>query len=144
MPASLRSSASSLYRNYDFHLNVLKLTGVVVLLALMTATLALITNPCTYSSDCIELKTSEVPMNTSLCSYAKQFPLPKDYIVTVCTYQERVRIDVRRFIGDRATILGYFLNTEQWNHLKQLIPKIDQAIREATNQNASFPTNQKP
>lgn len=140
--ASLRSSTSSLYRNYDFHFDIVKLTGVVVLLSLMTATLAMVTHvhTCEYNTDCIELTTSEAPtMNDSLCTYAQQFPLPKNYVVTVCTYQGEVRIDVRKFIGGRPTILGYFMNTEQWNHLKRLTPRIDNAIVNATRE----PTNQR-
>lgn len=130
---SVRSSASSLYRNYDVHLDILKLTGIVVLLAIMAATLALITHvhPCHYDTDCKEIQISEVPMNDSLCSYVEQFSLSDDYTLTVCNYQTKVRIDVRKFIGGHPTILGYFINTAQWNQLKRLTPKIDRAIVEA-------------
>lgn len=134
IPASLRSSVSSIYRNYDFHFDVLKLTGVVVLLSVMAATLGLVSNirPCQYETDCKRLEATEVPMNNSLCTYAKQFDLPNDYVVTVCTYQERVRIDVRKFVGNQPTILGYFLQTNEWNQLKRLTPSIDEAILEAS------------
>lgn len=131
---SVRSSVSSLYRNYDFHLDVLKLTGVVVLLSIMAATLGLVVHwiPCQCETDCIKLKTTRPLLNDSACTYVKQFDLPEYYVVTVCTYEERVRVDVRKFIGGQPTILGYFLSTEQWNHLKRLTSRIDSAILEAS------------
>ena len=42
--SSIRSSLSSLYKNYDFHLDILKITGVIVLLSIMGATLAITSN----------------------------------------------------------------------------------------------------
>jgi len=40
----LASSLSSLYKNYDIHLDIVKITGVLVLLSLMSATLAITNN----------------------------------------------------------------------------------------------------
>lgn len=132
--ASLRSSVSSLYRNYDFHLDVMKLTGVVILLSLMTATLSLVIHMDGGRTDPVELTKGKVILNASLCTYAEQFPLPQNFFVTVCTYQAEIRIDVRKFIGDTPTILGYFVNEKQWNHLKKLVPSIDQAVVNAKTQ----------
>ena len=110
----------------------MKKNGVVVLLSLVTATLAIVSHiPAGESTmDCMELETSIPALNDSLCSYAKQFPLSKDYFVVVCTYLGKVKIGVRRFIRARPTIQGYFL--AQWNHLKRLVPRIDVAIAEAS------------
>jgi hypothetical protein len=58
----LRSSLSSLYQNYDFHLDIVKITGVLVLLSLMSAALAITNNLHVGQSrhnisDCIQLRT---------------------------------------------------------------------------------------
>ena len=42
--SSIRSSLCSLYKNYDFHLDILKITGVIVLLSIMSVTLAITSN----------------------------------------------------------------------------------------------------
>lgn len=135
---SLRSSFGSLYKNYDFHLNVLKMTGIVVLLSIMSATLAITSNlhVCKNETDCIRLVTASKPFNNTLCSYLKRYPLPDDYFVTVCAYHGDVRIDVRKFIHDQPTALGYFLNTRQWMYLKRLVPHIDKYISEARTVNS--------
>ena len=134
---SIRSSLSSLYKNYDFHLDILKLTGVVVLLSIMSATLAITSNlhVCKgeNTTDCIKLTTQPVDLqfNSTLCSYMKQYQLPGGYYTTVCSYQGYIRIDVRKFINDRPTIQGFFVNTRQWNYLKRLKNSIDKSISEA-------------
>lgn len=63
--ASIRSSLSSIYRNYDFHLDLIKMIGTVVLLSLLSASLVL-TNSVyemekanTHKSDCIQLPTTK-------------------------------------------------------------------------------------
>lgn len=130
---SLRSSFSSLYMNYDFRLDILKITGIIVLLSIMSATLAITRNlhVCKNETDCIRLVKADQPLNNTLCSYLKRYALPDDYFITVCSYQGDIRIDVRKFIQDQPTPLGYFLNTRQWMYLKRLIPHIDQAINQA-------------
>lgn len=59
----LAFSLSSLYQNYDFHLDIVKLTAVLVLLSLMSVTLAITNNLHVYkslnnTSDCIKLTTA--------------------------------------------------------------------------------------
>ena len=136
---SIRSSISSLYRNYDFHFDILKLTGVVVLLSIMSATLAITSNihigekPVNIS-DCIRLRTTDTKqqqLDFNSCSYIKQFRLPEEYYVTICRYQGVIRIDVRKFLNDRPTIQGFFLNTNQYRYLKRLISHIDESISSA-------------
>ena len=51
----------------------------------------------------------------TLCSQFRQFPLPHSgKRVTICTYQEQVRVDIRDFIADRATIKGIYLTMEEF------------------------------
>lgn len=133
--SSIRSSISSLCRNFDIHLDIVKFTGVVVLLSIMSATLTLTSN--IYSSeksrnttmiDCIRLPTIDSSHQLSLCSYIKQYSLPGDYYVTICTYQGYIRVDVRLFLEGKPTIKGFFLNTNQYRYFKRLTPHIDKAI----------------
>ncbi|CAC5368666.1 unnamed protein product [Mytilus coruscus] len=94
--ASVRSGLSSIYRNYDFHLSLVKMTGSVVLLSLLSASLVLTNSMYQIEkanvrnrSECI---TSQAPedtqtqSNNTLCSYLKPFQLPGEYFVTVCLY----------------------------------------------------------
>ena len=110
--STLASSLSCLYKNYDIHLDILKVTGVLVLLSLMSATLAITNNlhaceskNCT--SDCIKISTQQVEtslqFNSTLCSYMKQWSLPQEYSVTLCLYQKEVRIDIPRSKGFIST-----------------------------------------
>ena len=138
--SSIRSSMSSLYRNFEIHLDILKLTGVVVLLSIMSVTLALTGNiysreksQNTTMIDCIRSPTiyTRQQLYMSLCSYIKQYPLPGDYYVTICTYQSNITVDVRFFLNGKPTIKGFFLNTNQYRYFKRLIPHIDKAIKTA-------------
>ena len=72
---SIRSSLSSLYKNYDFHLDILKLTGVIVLVSMISATLAVINNVHVCArphkmTDCIILSTASAypPLNSRVCN----------------------------------------------------------------------------
>ncbi|CAG2236254.1 unnamed protein product [Mytilus edulis] len=138
----LRSSLSSLYANYDFHLDMVKVMGVIVLLSVTSATLAVTNNlhVCkSYKShnatDCIRLTHHPVDSlrqyNSSICDFFQQFDLPQDYKATVCRYQREVRIDFRQFISGHPTIKGLYFNTRQWQYLKRLIPHIDKSITKA-------------
>ena len=113
----LRSSLSSLYQNYYFHLDIVKITGVLVLLSLMSATLAItnILHVCQSRhniSDCIQLGTHSIDdmnsFNSSLCDYIQQLDLPQQYHVTICRYQKEVRIDFRQFINEHPTSKGLY------------------------------------
>ena len=110
----LASSLSSLYKNYDCHLDIVKLTAVLVLLSIISATLAITNNldvckSLNNTSDCIKLTTQPVDknhLNSTLCSYITQYELAENYFVTVCLYQKEVRIDFRQFINGQPTIKG--------------------------------------
>ena len=135
---SIRSSLSSLYKNYDFHLDILKITGVIVLLSIMSVTLAITSNLYKVDTiknvtDCIRLtaQTEDQQFNTTLCRYIKQYPLPENYFVTICSYQGEIRIDFLNFINNYPTIQGLYLNTRQWNYLKILTPHIEKCITHA-------------
>ena len=66
-------------------------------------------------TDCMKILTTESTpdLNGTLCDYIKQYALPNDYYVTVCSYQDLVKLDVRKFIGRKATIKGITMNVNQ-------------------------------
>ena len=86
------------------HLDILKLTGVIVLFSVMTATLTVTnnlskTNRVLNNSDCVRIMTNEVDTvewNTTLCSYFKQYPLPDYFYAIICSYQGEIRIDLSK------------------------------------------------
>jgi hypothetical protein len=136
--SSIRSSLCSLYKNYDFHLDILKIPGVIVLLSIMNATLAITSNlhkvdTTKNVTDCIRLtaQMEDQQFNTTFCRYIKQYPLPEKYFVTICSFQGEIRIDFRKFINNYPTIQGVYLNTRQWNYFKGLSSHIDEAIDKA-------------
>ena len=137
--SSIASSLSSLYEKYNIHINILKWTGVVVLLAMMSTSLAITSNMTRNSfqnsSDCIKITTTsdDRRFNDTLCKYIKTFDLPEQYKLSVCSYQQQVRIDIRYFIGDKATIRGIHLNKLQWAYLQRLTPHINSAVKRADN-----------
>ena len=71
--------------------------------------------------------------NDTLCERGgHQFKLGQsNKRLTVCTYERRVLIDVREFIGDRPTIKGIQLTTTEYFTLKVLMPRVsDELMRQ--------------
>ena len=66
----------------------------------------------------------------SLCTLQREFLLEmSDKRINVCTYQGRVRVDLRQFLNGRATIKGIFFNTKElYLHMLQLIPLIKREV----------------
>lgn len=95
--SSVVSNISSLYEKYTMHLNIIKWTGAVILLTLMSTSLALTSamtkkkSDHTNYTDCIKIKGAvddqNSGINNTLCGYFKQFPLPEQLKVTICSYQ---------------------------------------------------------
>ena len=42
-----------------------------------------------------------------------------------------VKLDVRKFIGRKATVKGIAMNANQWNYLQRLVPRINSAMTDA-------------
>ena len=84
-------------------------------------------------TDCMNILTTESTpdLNGTLCDYIKQCALPKDQYVTVFSHQGLVKLDVRKFIGRKATVKGIAMNANQWNYLQRLVPRIDSAMTDA-------------
>lgn len=61
----------------------------------------------------------------SACEPRKEFLLdqsPKR--VNVCTYRGRVRVDIRQFFNDQATIRGIFLTADEFLSFSEIFPMI--------------------
>ena len=60
--------------------------------------------------------------NISLCSEMRQFPLPNsDKIITVCTYQRTVRMDIRQYINNKPTIKGIYFTFSEYVGVTHII-----------------------
>ena len=85
---SIRSSLSSIYRNYDFHFDLINMTGLVVLLSLISATLVLTTSVYEMEkvynrSDCMQFSTDlNYPWNDTNC--IKEFEFSKMNYICGC------------------------------------------------------------
>ena len=71
---------------------------------------------------------------STLCTLRKDFFLEmSDKRVNVCTYQHRVRVDVRQFLNGFGTRKGIFLSTRELLSLRKLLPLIqDEVDRQTT------------
>ena len=84
---------------------------------------------------------SNVRVTRSLCTQQREFLLEmSDKRVNVCTYQGRVRVDVRQFLNGRATIKGIFFNSEELASLRRLMPLIKSEVdRQLTRPDSTTP-----
>lgn len=133
--SSIASTLSSLYDEYNIHINILKWTGVVVLLALMSTSIALTsstTRPSRNNSDCRSISTTKNAwvddMNDTLCSYVKEYDLTEEYKVTVCLNDKKVTIAIRE---KKRNGEGIFMNKRDWNYLRNLMPYVTRAVKRA-------------
>ncbi|OOY59379.1 hypothetical protein BOW04_12255 [Solemya velum gill symbiont] len=129
------------------HVTAVKWLGVVVSVGLIAATLGVCANlmrrECVFPVNAtVRVETTptpapypETPTNFSrtLCSHITSYPLSGGIYLTVCRYQEAVRVDLRRFFGEQPSIRGIHLNTNQWNRLRGYMGRVDRDIVRASN-----------
>ena len=66
---------------------------------------------------------SETEIPNDLCAERREFPLKaSNKRVNVCTYQDRIRVDVREFINDRATIKGLYFTSREFISFNGALP----------------------
>ena len=66
---------------------------------------------------------SETEIPNDLCTERREFPLKaSNKRVNVCTYQDRIRVDVREFINDRATIKGLYFTSREFISFNGALP----------------------
>lgn len=137
--SSIVSGLSSLYDRYTIHINILKWTGVVVLLALTSTSIAVTSSTARTSlknqSDCkivtIAANDRESSANDTLCSYVKHYDLTEQYKVTVCLYSQKVSIAIREFVNGKAVANGILMKKVDWKYLQHLVPYVNSAVERA-------------
>ena len=69
----------------------------------------------------------------TLCTEFRQFPIPHSgKRITICTYQDQVRVDIRDFVADRATIKGIYLTMTEFISFANSMNYIhDEVLRQA-------------
>lgn len=84
-----------------------------------------------YHSCPIQINNLTEPLtyvNTTDCSYLKQFRLSNGKRLTVCKYKGSLRIDIRQYINTKASIQGIWLRRNEWTHLLDQLPDIMLAL----------------
>ena len=69
-------------------------------------------------------------LNTTLCTALNQFFLSSSKRVTVCKYNNLLRVDIRYFIGQKASIKGIWLTLNEWNTFVKYFHKIQKSVIE--------------
>ena len=71
------------------------------------------------------------PPNGSMCSYFRQWTLSDNVKHTACNYLGSVRVDIRAFVSEKATIKGIWLTITEWEELSKLFKLIQRSLNEA-------------
>ena len=135
---SISSSISELYHQYHMHINVLKWTGVIVLLGLTASTLGVSSNLLNMEksywneSDCIRIH-GQPNFNQTLCSHIRPFRLPHEYYATVCKYENRKILDIRQFLNLKPSLKGISLSITQRSYLLSIRQHITRAMYQVSN-----------
>ena len=72
--------------------------------------------------------------NQTLCVYLKQFSLSENKKVSVCAIEDAVRVDIRIFYNNQASIRGIWLDVSEWRTLLRLWGSIQTAMTVAENE----------
>ena len=72
--------------------------------------------------------------NQTLCVYLKQFRLSENKKVSVCAIEDALRVDIRIFYNNRASIRGIWLDVSEWRTLLRLWGSIQTAMTVAENE----------
>ena len=78
-----------------------------------------------------DVKDSVIQRNgtVAVCKPQREFPLEtSDKRVNVCTYGGGVRVDVRQFISNRATLKGIFFDVREFLSLSEILPAIQAEV----------------
>ena len=123
------SRTSSIYHN--FYRNLLKMTGILIIASLTSATIGLTvntTNPSTTSFQPLNKGNLQVERNLTVCETIKTFNLSQDIHLTICRYGQSDPIYIKLTETDNHLQL----NRKQYEVLKQLTPEIDATIVKIT------------
>ena len=97
--------------------NTVIIATILILLCVITG--LEVSERYTKRNQCNNFKTSKekIPSNNTLCTFIKQFKLLYNKRITVCKYQNVLRVDIRQFVGDKASIRGIWLTLDEWRSL---------------------------
>ena len=73
-------------------------------------------------------------INQTLCVYLKQFRLSENKRVSVCAIEDAIRVDIRIFYNNHASIRGIWLDVSEWRTLLRLWGSIQTAMTVAENE----------
>ena len=109
--------------------SALKISGILAMISTIFIVTSIVLTSSRHASSHGGLSdtntTSFDLTNTSLCDFAKSFPISRQVYVTVCLYNKAIRIDLRLFLNHKATIKGIYLTTSQWKRLLAIVPFIN-------------------
>ena len=72
---------------------------------------------------------NDTSVTRDMCSERREFPLKaSSKRINVCTYQDRVRVDVREFINDKATIKGIYFTSREFISVSDALPYVRHEI----------------
>ena len=72
---------------------------------------------------------NDTSVTRDMCSERREFPLKAfSKRINVCTYQDRVRVDVREFINDKATIKGIYFTSREFISVSDALPYVRNEI----------------
>ena len=77
---------------------------------------------------------SVIDTNQTPCVYLKQFRLSENKKVSVCAIEDAVRVDIRIFYNNQASISGIWLDVSEWRTLLRLWGSIQTAMAIAENE----------
>jgi hypothetical protein len=115
------------------HLAIVKVIGIILIVISVCGIppLVLIGTMCHRQTPRLD-KGERLDTNRTSCVYVKQFVIGGNIRVTVCNSGSNfIVVDMRRFVNDTATIVGLWMDVQQWRRLKQITPYVDNAIRDA-------------
>lgn len=115
---------------YKTHFNIMKLTGVVSMILILSASLGIsVSNPkcdvpvktnVKYNALYANLNTTDAAYNFSSCDLLTSYALPEDYVVSLCKKKMGIEVDLRRYINKTPTLDGVTLNYRQWEYLYRI------------------------
>ena len=62
------------------------------------------------------------------CIHPPEFTLSEHYFVTVCLYQNDIRLDIGQFFNRKPTIKEVYLTMKQLDFFKKLLPHLHKEI----------------
>ena len=92
------------------------ISGIIILLLITTALeIKTITYLNFKKAENVTTNITEIKVehNKTLCTFIRQMKLSEKKRVTVCNYQNNIRVDIRQFVKNSASIKGIWLTKNE-------------------------------